>query len=85
MDYAIVMYDSVIIANRAIRLLKGKCTYLKIVQVPSGVGYSGCHFALKCKLNELSTVIDVSKENKIKIKRVFKEEIKNGKKVYVEL
>lgn len=85
MDYGILVYSSITMANRAKKLAKDQIGYMGIIQIPSKLGVKGCNYSVRCKLEDLKRLESLSVENGLKIKAMFRETLQDGEKVYTRL
>lgn len=85
MEYGIVVYSSITVANRAIKLAKGHISHTKIMQIPAELGIKGCSYSVKCPRNELDALLELSREHSLKIKAVFIEKTKGSEREYERL
>ena len=82
MEYAIVVYSSVTVANRAKKLLLTQTGYAGVIQIPAELGIKGCNYSVRCYMEDLSRLMQISHENNLKIRAVFRETTVEGQKVY---
>lgn len=85
MDYGIIVYSSITMANRAKKLAQNQVGYMGIIQIPSKLGIKGCNYSVRCKFEDMQRIEDLSSEYGLKIKATFRETTQDGEKVYTKL
>ena len=85
MDYGVVVYSSTTTTNRAKKIAESKIPSLRVFQLPTNIGLKGCNYSLRCEYSALELLRSISTQYDLKIKAVFRESMKDGKKVYDRL
>ncbi len=85
MDYALVVFNSVTVSNRAKKLVKKLIDYASVVQLPAGLGIRGCSYGLRVKKSDCNTVLDIADEYELLVRAVFIEKNIDGQKVYEKI
>lgn len=85
MDYGIIVYSSITVANRAKKLAANQIGYIGIIQIPAKLGIKGCNYSVRCKFDDLELMQSISAEYGLKIKAAFRETTQDGEKVYTKL
>ncbi len=80
MEKGIVVYNAATVVHRAKKMLRKKKVPVRVVQLPSDLGLSGCSYGLECETEDLSGILAYSQEQALAVKAVFRvAETKNGK------
>lgn len=80
MEKCIVVYNSAAVVHRAKKLLKMKKVAVRVVQLPSDLGLSGCSYGMECSMTDLNGILAYSQEKGLAVKAVYRaEETKNGR------
>jgi len=66
------VYSSVSVVHRARKLLKRLGFQTQVVQLPSDLGLKGCNYGMECFWTDLEDILQYSKQNKLKVKAVFR-------------
>ena len=82
MDYALVVFNSVTVSNRAKRLAKKAVDYAAVVQLPPSLGIRGCSYCLRVKKSDYNTILKIADEYELSIRAAFTEKNIDGQKVY---
>ena len=85
MDYALVVFNSVTVSNRAKKVVKKLIDYASVVQLPSSLGIRGCSYGLRIKKSDYNTVLDIAHEYELQIRAAFIEKNIDGQKVYEKI
>lgn len=56
-----------------------------VIHTPKEINKGGCSYSVKTTLNKLPLVEQIMSENRIKIKKIYIEDIINGEMVYRDL
>lgn len=56
-----------------------------VIHTPTEINKGGCSYSVKTTLNKLSLIEEIIAENRIKIKKVYVEDIINGESAYRDL
>lgn len=85
MDYGIIVYNSITTANRAKKLSENRVGHLNVIQAPVNIGVKGCSYSIRCRFEDVETIRAISEKFGLRIKAVFRETIKDGKKEYIRV
>ena len=84
-DYALVIFNSVTVSNRAKKLLRKFVDYVSVIQLPSNLGIRGCSYGLRVKRSDYDTVLRIANEYELLIRAAFIEKNIDGQKVYEQI
>ncbi len=82
MEKGIVVYNSASVVHRAKKLLKKKRVTVRVVQLPSDLGLSGCSYGMECGLEDLDGVLAYSQEQGLTVKAVYRAADTENGRVY---
>ncbi|MCG8502949.1 MAG: DUF3343 domain-containing protein [Firmicutes bacterium] len=85
MEYYLVIYSSITLANRVKRRVAKDGSYVGIIHTPKCISKGGCSYAIRCKKHKLADVKKVSAALKITIRGIYREINEDGNKVYYEV
>lgn len=85
MDCVLMVFSSVTVANRAKKLAIAAFDYAAVVQLPPKLGIRGCNYCLRIKRSDYETMLEIARENGLKIKAMFLERNADGEKEYTKL
>ncbi|MBE7026772.1 MAG: DUF3343 domain-containing protein [Ruminococcaceae bacterium] len=84
-DYALVVFNSVTVSNRAKKLCKKHIDYAAVIQLPVEFGIRGCSYGLRIKKSDYNTVLEIAREYELLIRDAFIEKNIDGQKVYEKI
>lgn len=80
MNYILLVFKSVTIANRAKKLAEKNFDYAAVVQLPPHLGTHGCNYCLRIKEKNHKEMLEIADKYSLKIKSSFIEiPSQNGK------
>ncbi len=82
MEYALIVFGSVTVANRVKKLMRKQTDSADVVQLPPDLGIRGCSYCLRIRLCDFSLMRRVADEYGLRIKAAYAEREIEGRKVY---
>lgn len=82
MEYALIVFGSVTVANRAKKLMRRYTDFADVVQLPPDLGIRGCSYCLCIRLRDFGLMRQVADEYGLRIKAAYVEREFNGQRVY---
>lgn len=83
--YGLAIFDSGNYAYNLARILEEKDIECEIVPIPCQIAKSGCGQCIKFKLEDREKLVGESKTAHISVREIYKIDIKNGKKEYIQI
>lgn len=85
MDYVLMVFSSITVANKAKKIASDILGYGTVVQLPPGLGIRGCSYCLKIREKDRQQMHTLAAEYKLKIRAEFLEKNNDGEKEYAKL
>ena len=71
MGFYFITFRSVTFAQRAEKLLQQKNIRVTLMRTPRWMEEQGCGYALKLRTNQISVAVNLLRENRIHLRRVY--------------